>query len=136
MPLPTGTWKMNVNGKELDFTIQSVQVQEGQGVFSAFLLAESLTGFWDEVSQTITFGLTKGQGPGGVAAVFKGYLFRSPENPEPGRDVVATLAGSLKLLKYYKFHHNLKLGHYLRYSLLVYAPLRKVLNEVRPREPA
>ena len=91
MPLPTGTWKMNVNGKELDFTIQSVQVQEGQGVFSAFLLAESLTGFWDEVSQTITFGLTKGQGPGGVAAVFKGYLFRSPENPEPGRDVVATL---------------------------------------------
>ncbi len=97
MPLPTGTWKMNVNGKELDFTIQSVQVQEGQGVFSAFLLAESLTGFWDEVSQTITFGLTKGQGPGGVAAVFKGYLFRSPENPAPGRDVVATLAGSVQV---------------------------------------
>ena len=97
MPLPTGTWKMNVNGKELDFTIQAVQVQEGQGVFSAFLLGESLTGFWDEVSQTITFGLTKGQGPGSAAAVFKGYLFRSPENPAPGRDVVATLAGSVQV---------------------------------------
>ena len=93
MPLPTGTWKMNVNGKELDFTIQSVQ----EGVFSAFLLGQSHTGFWDEVSQTITFGLTKGQGPGSAAAVFKGYLFRSPENPAPGRDVVATLAGSVQV---------------------------------------
>ena len=98
MPLPTGTWKMNVNGKELDFTIQSVQVQEGQGVFSAFLLAESLTGFWDEVSQTITFGLTKGQqDAASAAAVFKGHLFRSPENPAPGRDVLATLAGSVQV---------------------------------------
>jgi hypothetical protein len=94
MPLPTGTWKMNVNGKELDFTIQSVQ----EGGFSALLLGQSQTGFWDEVSQTITFGFTKGE-QGGVttAAVFKGYLFRSPENPEPGRDVVATLAGSVQV---------------------------------------
>ena len=94
MPLPTGTWKMNVNGKELDFTIQSVQ----EGVFSAFLLGQSHTGFWDEVSQTITFGLTKGQQDEvSAAAVFKGYLFRSPENPAPGRDVVATLAGSVQV---------------------------------------
>jgi hypothetical protein len=95
MPLPTGTWKMNINGKELDFTIQSVQ----EGGFSALLLGQSHAGFWDEVSQTITFGLTKAeQGDvSGVAAVFKGYLFRSPENPAPGRDVVATLAGSVQV---------------------------------------
>jgi hypothetical protein len=95
MPLPTGTWKMNVNGKELDFTIQS-----GGEVFNGFLLGESQTGFWDEVSQTITFGFSKKTaGPDGLAAVavFKGYLFKSPENPAPGRDVVATLAGSVQV---------------------------------------
>ncbi len=85
---------MNINGKELDFTIQSVQ----EGIFSALLLGQSHTGFWDEVSQTITFGLTKGQQDEvSAAAVFKGYLFRSPENPAPGRDVVATLAGSVQV---------------------------------------
>lgn len=93
MPLPTGTWKMNINGKELDFTIQSVQ----EGILSAFILGESHTGFWDEVSQTITFGFSKGQGGSAAVAVFKGYLFRSPENPAPGRDVVATLAGSVQV---------------------------------------
>ena len=93
MPLPTGIWKMNINGIELDFTIQSVQ----EGGFSAVLLEESRTGFWDEVSQTITFGLSKGQGGLDVVAVFKGYLFRSPVIPAPGRDVVATLAGSVQV---------------------------------------
>ena len=93
MPLPTGTWKMNLNGKELNFIIGSIQ----EGIISAMLLDQSQTGFWDEVSQTITFGFSIGQGGLASVAVFKGYLFRSPENPAPGRDVIATLAGSVQV---------------------------------------
>jgi hypothetical protein len=92
MPLPTGIWKMNINGKEVDFVIQSVQ----DGTFTSILLGQNQSGFWDEVSQTITFGFTK-EIPLPPVAVFKGYLFRSPENPAPGRDVVATLAGSVQV---------------------------------------
>ncbi len=92
MPLPTGIWKMNVNGRELDFTIQSIQ----EGMFNSTFLGENQTGFWDEASQTITFALTKAPDLAPVA-VFKGYLFRSPDNPSPGRDVVATLAGSVSV---------------------------------------
>lgn len=93
MPLPTGIWKMNVNGRELDFEIRSAQ----DGIFSSTFLGRTQPGFWDEVSQTITFGVEKGEGVLGNVAFFKGYLFRSPENPPPGRDVVATLAGSVQV---------------------------------------
>ena len=93
MPLPTGIWKMNVNGKELDFLIASVQ----EGLLSARLFEDNQTGFWDEVSQTITFGLSQGQGGLATVVVFKGYLYRSPENPAPGRDIVATLTGSVEV---------------------------------------
>jgi hypothetical protein len=51
MPLPTGIWKMNINGKEVDFVIQTAQ----DGGFSAILLGQNQSGVWDEVSQTITF---------------------------------------------------------------------------------
>ena len=92
MPLPIGTWKMNINGRELDLTIESAQ----EGIFNLTLLGEAQTGFWDEVSQTISFALTKQPASTNVA-LFKGYLFRTPDNPAPGRDVVATLAGSVSL---------------------------------------
>jgi hypothetical protein len=93
MPLPTGIWKMNLNGKELNFLIASIQ----GGIFSAQFLDQNQTGFWDEVSQTITFGVSDGQGGLAAVAAFKGYLFRSPEDPAPGRDVIATLAGSVQV---------------------------------------
>lgn len=92
MPLPIGTWKMNINGKELDFVIKSAN----DSTFSSVFLGKMQDGFWDEVSQTITCGLTK-EIPFTPVALFKGYLFRSPENPGPGRDVVATLAGSVQI---------------------------------------
>jgi len=92
MPLPIGTWKMNINGRELDFTIESQQ----EGIFNFTLLAGSNTGFWDEVSQTISFALLKPPNLTPVA-LFTGYLFRTPDNPAPGRDVVATLAGSVSV---------------------------------------
>jgi hypothetical protein len=33
----------------------------------------------------------------GILAAFEGHLLRSPLNPEPGRDVQATLTGSLRM---------------------------------------
>lgn len=96
MALPAGIWKANVNGREADFAIQSVE----EGRFTATLLGKTFEGFWDEVSQTITFSFTGVLRPPPeppAIALFKGYLFRTPENPAPGRDVVATLSGSAQV---------------------------------------
>jgi hypothetical protein len=96
MPLPLGNWKMNMNGRESDFFIEQVK----EGVFSSTLgFGGGLQprGFWDEASQTITFGLTTQEGDLVSVALFKGYLIRTPENAPPGRDVVATLAGSVEV---------------------------------------
>ncbi len=97
MPLPTGTWKANVNGTEAELRIQT---PDEQGRLQGQILGSQIIGFWDEVSQTITFTVTEVLFAGNahtIVASFKGYLFRSPPNPEPGRDVVATLAGSLQM---------------------------------------
>jgi hypothetical protein len=51
MSLRLGIWKINANGLEGDFLIQSVQ----EGTFNAILFGRNITGFWDETSQTITF---------------------------------------------------------------------------------
>jgi len=101
MSLPTGVWKLNVNGTEDSLTIQVPPNQ--QGFFSGHLLSRECSGFWDEASQTITFTDQVFPGGGGgvvgplTIALFKGHLFRSPPNPEPGRDVVATLAGFVQV---------------------------------------
>jgi hypothetical protein len=55
VPLPTGTWKVNINGQEEDFIIRSVQDGSFNGTFSG----RTIDGFWDEVSQTITFGFSE-----------------------------------------------------------------------------
>ena len=92
----TGRWKINVNGTEDSLTIEAAPNQ--QGVFSGRFLNTECIGFWDEGSQTITF--TRGPGGGGAGstvALFKGYLFRSPPNPPPGQDVLATLAGVVQV---------------------------------------
>jgi hypothetical protein len=89
MSLPLGTWKMNINGEETDFQIS---LADGSGLFNATIvnLQRTVSGFWDEASQTVTFGLAIGQEN---VIMFKGYLFRTPPNPEPGRDIMATLVG-------------------------------------------
>ena len=96
MPLPTGTWKINVSWRESDFVIPAIE----EGGFKGTLLGQTVTGFWDEVSQTIifVFRLEPLEGVpvpvvGLPVAVFKAYLFRTPENAAPGHDVVATLTG-------------------------------------------
>jgi hypothetical protein len=95
MPLPTGTWKLNVNGTEADFLIDSVQ----EGNLAGRLFGQKAAGFWDESSQIITFMIHTGEG-GGMPdiAVFKGYLFRTPAT-QPGGDVIATLTGSVQVPK-------------------------------------
>ena len=97
MPLPTGIWKINVNGTEDSLTIEVAPNQ--QGAFSGRFLNTECIGFWDEPSQTITFirPAPAGGGAGTTVALFKGYLFRSPPNPPPGQDVVATLAGFVQV---------------------------------------
>lgn len=95
MPIPSGNWKANLNGTEVELRLDP----PGQaGVITGHALNADFRGFWDEVSQRLTFALTvvfEGGTP--VMALFEGYLFRTPANPEPGRDVAATLAGSFQM---------------------------------------
>ena len=94
MPLPTGKWKANVNGTETDL---SLDAPNQQSVFLGQFLGAEFSGFWDESSQSVAFTITVVLPTSTVTASFEGHLFRSPANPEPGRDVVATIAGSLHM---------------------------------------
>lgn len=96
MPLPLGTWKVNINGKEGTLTTQSADPLK---LLLDVLGRNVINGVWDEVSQTITFGFSEGEFvENRVSGLFKGHLFRTPPNPGPGQDVVATLTGSLELI--------------------------------------
>ena len=96
MSLPTGLWKINVNGTEGNLTIDGAPNQ--QGIFSGGFFGVNFRGFWDESSQCITFCVrTGGDADFPTVALLKGYLFRSPPNPEPGRDVVTTLTGFVQV---------------------------------------
>jgi hypothetical protein len=92
MPIPSGTWSANVNGVEAEL---SLSPPNEHGVFLGRLFETDVRGYWDEVSQAVTFSLTvifDNATP--IVAIFEGYLFRSPPEPAPGRDVVATMTGS------------------------------------------
>ena len=93
MPLPTGTWKAIVNGAE---TALSTATPNAQGQFGGTLFGTAVSGFWDESSQKMTFTyVTVGGAP--ETAVFEGHLFRTPPDPGPGQDVVASLAGTFQM---------------------------------------
>lgn len=95
MALTAGVWKANLNGTEAELNIE---MPNQQGVFLGRLAGIDLRGFWDEVSQTIAFALTATVDDGvPIIASFRGHLFRSPPNPEPGRDLIATLTGSYQM---------------------------------------
>jgi hypothetical protein len=95
MPLPAGRWKINVNGTEGELNIDAVPNQQGQ--ISGDILSKGFKGMWDETSQSITIIVVLTPGDFGTIALYKGYLSRTPPNPEPGRDVVAILAGSVQV---------------------------------------
>ncbi len=100
MPLFTGTWKINVNGTEGSFVINSIGID---GTVSGTVLLIRFTGFWNESSQTIFFeSITpiSGVGPFGAEiqggdsrAQFIGYLFPTPPNTSAGSDILWTLCG-------------------------------------------
>jgi hypothetical protein len=95
MPLPIGTWKAIVNGAE---TILRIDAPDQQGVFTGQIFGGRIKGFWSEPAQKIEFASYAEGGAGNPSplfGIFEGYLFRTPMNPEPGRDTTATLVGSL-----------------------------------------
>ena len=99
MALTAGVWKANLNGTEAELNIG---MPNQQGIFVGQLTGINFRGFGDEASQTIAFALTiwvdatRVDGTP-IIASFRGHLFRSPPNPEPGRDLVATLTGSYQM---------------------------------------
>ena len=101
MALQTGTWKVNVNGTEGDLQLSAVSPQ---GAVTGLIFGLPIVGLWDEVSQTIAFIRQEYslQVPGcppvphrTIPHFFKGYLFSTPPAPQPGQDVLWTLAGSV-----------------------------------------
>ena len=71
---------------------------DAQGVFTGQIFGGRIKGFWNEAAQKIQFASYAEEGGGTtspVFGIFEGYLFRTPLNPAPGRDVTATLVGSL-----------------------------------------
>jgi hypothetical protein len=90
MPLPSRTWKANVNGKDLELMIG----QTGpDGVVGIDLLGFGSRGFWDETTQRLVFTVTAQPLASPFVGFFEAYLIRTPANPAPGEDVALTLAG-------------------------------------------
>ena len=95
MPIPSGDWKGNFNGVEAPIRFNPPNAA-GQitGTFSNF----DFRGFWDEVGQTVVFPVTivfEGATP--IIALFRGYMFRTPQQAEPGRDVLVSLSGHFEV---------------------------------------
>jgi hypothetical protein len=89
MPLPTGTWKLNINGLEINMEVHGSPQRDVFTADIAQFIDGQISGFWDEASQTVTFSCKRAE----AFAMLKGCLFRTPPAPGPGQDVVATLAG-------------------------------------------
>lgn len=98
MPLPTGKWTVNLNGTEGELRIDMMNVD---GSFTGSLIATAITGFWNEITQTISFELGMPELIVPIGAVqpqatrghFVGYLFSTPAAPVPGSDIKWTLTG-------------------------------------------
>ena len=96
MPLPVGTWKINLNGTEASFTITGVDPDGNVSGSLPLLFSDGIAGFWDETSQELTLAplpLTEGEHRTILPMIFKGYLLSTPSSPRPGQDVVYTLTG-------------------------------------------
>ena len=54
MPLPSGTWKANINGHETDLVL----IVDAQGIVAATMFGIPFAGFWEEVRQTVSFSVS------------------------------------------------------------------------------
>ena len=125
MPLRTGNWDLNINGTVGILSIDSVGA-DGSLNGSVFerigINPLPIAGFWDEVSQSISFHTqapfsdaviidpstgsplidpnTGGPIPVPVAPPdfrsYRGYLFSTPPQPGPGEDITLTLTGDVQ----------------------------------------
>lgn len=103
MSLTLGSWNINFNGFEGELNINNIDTRgnvTGRLVTSRDLV--TITGLWDNTSRTLTFSTVIVPGeptPDDPQRwFFKGYLFSTPTDPQPGRDVQWTLAGSFEVL--------------------------------------
>jgi len=99
MSLPLGSWTFNVNGaQDAPLILQAVAAN---GILSGTYRDFAVIGFWDEGAQSITFTLQKQVinvnneliGAVVLPEAYKGWLFSTPQNPEPGQDISWTIAG-------------------------------------------
>ena len=101
MSLKQGDWKMNESGVEQTLTIAVGGIGQVTGAITPPGAASiPLAGLWDETSRTLTFALLFA-GPQGAPQPlpqrsYKGFLFSTPRNPEPGQDVIWTLTGFIQ----------------------------------------
>ena len=101
MPLQLGAWNMNLNGMQVPFSIDGIDAS-GRVLGKLMLPAyqPNIKGFWDETSQELSFAPFFMGGPNAdvMPFLFKGYLFGTPQVPQPGQDVLWTLAGTYQSL--------------------------------------
>jgi hypothetical protein len=103
MPLPEGTWTVNVNGTLGELHLLA---PTAAGNVQGSLFGMPLRGLWREAAQSIDFLIerpifspdpigTAPSLPGFLAHMFRGHLFSTPATPQPGQDIVWTLAGTV-----------------------------------------
>ncbi|TYL51161.1 hypothetical protein [Agromyces mariniharenae] len=114
MPLQTGKWEANIDGRECHLFINGVR---DTGEVSANISAgysgagdvPALTGIWDETTQHLVLlwvgsgDIATGVGP----EIYDGYLITTPFDPMPGQDVAWTLVGTAQATGHWSLiHHN------------------------------
>jgi len=87
MALPSGAWTLNANGFVGDLTVVSV---DANGNLNATVFGGQQTiGFWDDVSQRISFIRVSNPNDPSTIQVYTGYLFQN----RSGNNATYTLAG-------------------------------------------
>jgi hypothetical protein len=84
--LPLGTWTINGNGSQGTLSITAV---DATGKLTGTVYGQTISGFWDEASQSITFMRQVGT-TSATVQVFTGYLFSNCAS----NTCTYTLAGS------------------------------------------
>jgi len=90
MPLTTGTWSININGTLAQINIESVDSAGNlTGTLKFSTETTGVSGFWDELSQKVTFFLAD------QSQAYTGFLFQDRfRMPGLTGSVVFTLAGT------------------------------------------
>ena len=85
MPLQIGLWTINVNGNVGQLQINAIDASGNlSGSINVWGLG-SIFGYWDEISQEISFSFVGGSGASPDTATFIGYLFT--DNQTRMRDI-------------------------------------------------